>query len=223
MFPGIFFTPFFTTNHHTTIMFKQTTIALLMALALPAFAQVGADSQSSAGATAQLGNVTSQTTVNLPGAPALQGVMQGVNYSGEYRVKGVPVNSAASSFSSPAVWRCATAGTGGAVQAREFGMSFGLGGADSPICAREFRIAIVTNIIEMRVKKAEGYDAALKLACGDDEIADALEGTLDQCAAPNTTARKARWDRERADAQRAGRPVATNAPAAPIPGWKAGG
>ncbi len=206
-------------------MFKKAIIPLILAAAaLPAFAQVGADSQSSAGASAQLGNVTSQTTVNLPGAPALQGVMQGVNYSGEYRVKGVPVNSVASSFSSSAVWRCSTAGTGAAVQGASFGASLALGGADSPICAREFRIAVVKNLIDMRVAKAEGYDAAQKLACGDDEIADALEGTLDQCAAPNPNARKERWERERADAARAGRTVATSAPAAARPNpWQAGG
>lgn len=200
---------------------KKTIIALAFLASVPAFAQgVGADSRSLAGANAALGDITTELTLNMPGAPSIQGIQ----YGGEYRVKGVPVNSVASSFSSPAVWRCATAGTGGAVQARDFGLSFGLGGADSPICAREFRIAIALNLIDMRVKKHEGYDAAQKLACGDDDIADALEGTLDQCAAPNPGARKARYDREAAARANAGRPVSTAAPAVarPMP-WQAGG
>lgn len=181
-------------------MFKKTITILGLAAALPALAQVGADSQSTAGARAELGDVTSITTLNMPGAPAVQGI----TYGGEYRVKGVPVQSAASSFSTPAVWRCAAAGTGGALQARDFGVSFGVGGGDSPICAREFRIAIAKSVISLRVAKDEGYDAALALACGDDDIADAFEGTLDQCEAPKTAKRKARLERERASTAAAG-------------------
>lgn len=170
---------------------KKTIVSIaLLVLAAPVLAQVGVDSQSSAGARAELGDVTANTTVVLPGAPASQ----------EVRYKGLAVNSPAASFASPAVWRCATAGGGGSAIARDFGLSFAVGGADSPICAREFRIAIADRIIEMRVKGLEGYDAALKLACGDDELADAFEGTLDSCAEPKPNARKERWARERAAA-----------------------
>lgn len=68
---------------------KKTIIALALALSLPAFAQVGADSQSRAGATASLGSVNSSTTVNLPGSSPTQGVMYGGGYdiSGTQTVK----------------------------------------------------------------------------------------------------------------------------------------
>lgn len=63
---------------------KKTITALALALALPAFAQVGVESQSEAGAVSRVGDIAIGTTVNLPGsAPE-----QGVTYRGGYTIGG---------------------------------------------------------------------------------------------------------------------------------------
>ena len=191
---------------------KKTLIALAFAAAASsAFAQVGVDSNSGATAGAQVGDIGITAIMQMPSANPFQVNEQ--RYSGGYTVSGMPVNSVASSFASPAVWRCSRAGGGAAAQGEKFGLSFAWGGDDSPICGVEFRIAVSSRLVELRVlaeKETGTMKAALMdayvvghaLACTDDALADAFEGTRTmQCAAPNKDARKARWDREAAAAQ----------------------
>ena len=192
---------------------KKSLIALAFAAAASsAFAQVGVDSNSGATAGAQVGDIGITAIMQMPSANPFQ--INEQRYSGGYTVSGMPVASVASSFASPAVWRCSRAGGGAAAQGEKFGLSFAWGGDDSPICGVEFRIAISSRLVELRVaseketnalQKAALYDAYVvghALACTDDALADSFEGTRTmQCAAPNKDARKARWDREAAAAQ----------------------
>lgn len=192
---------------------KKSLLALAIAAAsLPAFAQVGVDSASSAGASASTGNIGITSIMNLPGANPF--TSSNIGYSGGYTttVKGQPVAAGAASFATPAVWRCATAGAGGALQLKDFALSFALPGGESAICPREFRIAIIGGIADRFMfaekndltsdQKRIALDAAkamLAQACGDMEMANSLEGTKGmQCAEGATEDdRKARWAREK--------------------------
>jgi hypothetical protein len=199
-------------------MFRNIILLAALAIALPAIAQpIAAGADSRAGAAATLGDVTTSTTVNLPAslpAPASQ----------EVRHKGLPINSAAPAWATQPVWKCTGAGDAGSFQIKDLGVALSLGGNDKNICGDEFRIAVALNVIRLRIAGDEGYDAARTIACNDDTIANAFEGTLDQCDAPKTKAtREARWARERSAAAASGRPVSVAAPAArPMP-WQAGG
>jgi len=226
-------------------MLKKSLLVLAIAAAtLPAFAQVGVDSQSEAGAQASTGPIGITSIVNMPNANPYSTNAQMVNYSGRYRVDGVPVAAGAASFSTPAVWRCATAGAGGALQLKDFALSFALPGGESAICPREFRIAIIGGIFDRALLAAkadlsaeqkaianEAVKAMHAEACGDDEMANSFENTEKfKCAAPiETKTREARWARERevAAARAANRPVAmlpgVPAPTAQPKPWMAGG
>ena len=224
---------------------KKSLLVLALAVAsLPAFAQVGVDSASNAGASAATGDIGITSIVNLPNSNPMS--YQTLGYSGGYTqtFKGQPVSAGAASFATPAVWRCATAGAGGALQLKDFALSFALPGGESSICPREFRIAIIGGIADRALfaQKKDLSDSEKKIAqdayaamhaeaCGDDEMANSLEHTVSmKCAEPiNSDTRKARWDREReiAAAKAANRPVAMlpGVPAvAPSPKpWMAGG
>lgn len=223
---------------------KKSFLAFAIAAAsLPAFAQVGADSNSSAGATATLGNIGITSIMNMPASNPFSTTANMVNYSGRYRVDGVPVNSVASSFSSAPTWRCVKGGYGAALQAKDFGISLALPGGESDICPTEFRASIVANyfdrvaaadaLSETDVRKTAALDAVVAIRntiCTDEQIANSLEATKKhQCAQPLTTEdRKARWAREakarQAQATLSGQtvPVADAAPRQPMP-WQAGG
>lgn len=226
---------------------KKSLLALAIAVAsLPAFAQVGADSASSAGASASTGNIGITSIMNLPAANPFSTNANMVNYSGRYRVDGVPVNSVASSFGTAPTWRCLKGGYGAALQAKDFGISLALPGGEVDICPREFRASIIGGLFDRAVlaKKIpantverdladDGIKATLAMVCGDDEIANSLEGTQLQCAEPATTEdRKARWAREREQKQRAsvdkvtGLPIVASvapAPRQPRQPWQSGG
>lgn len=193
---------------------KKTLFALAFAaLAVPAFAQVGVDSQTQVDVQAGIGDVTSNTTLVLPNGNPITHNTQDVNYSGSYRVKGVPVNSAATSISSPAVWRCSTAGTGAAIQLKDFAASLALPGSEADICRKEFAMAIVNMLVDLKAKSPDAYYANQKIACTIDYIADALEGGSMQCAEADPNARANRWAREKAERNQAaaamGKPVAS--------------
>lgn len=188
------------------------TLALAAAAALPAYAQVGADSQSEAGANASVGGIGITSIMNLPAAnPFTTSTM---NYSGGYKVSGMPVNSVAPSFSSPGQWRCTRPGGGAALQGEKIGLSFAWGGDDSPICVYEFGAAFARSVVDLKVAyeretnatvKAAAKDAYLvthALACKDDTMADAFEETEGmKCSAPKKNARKDRWAREQQAAE----------------------
>jgi len=227
---------------------KKSLLALAIAAAsLPAFAQVGADSASSAGASASTGNIGITSIMNLPGANPF--TSSNIGYSGGYTttVKGQPVAAGAASFATPAVWRCATAGAGAALQLKDFAFSLALPGGESAICPREFRIAIIGGIYDRALlaeksdlsaeQKKIAKDALASMhaeACGDDEMANSFEHSENfKCKEPITTDdRKARWAREREQKQRAsvdmvtGLPIVASAPAAPRQPrqpWQSGG
>lgn len=183
------------------------TLALAAAAALPAYAQVGADSQSEAGATASVGGIGITSIMNLPAANPFS--TSTMNYSGGYTVSGMPVNSVAPSFSSPGQWRCTRPGGGAAVQGEKIGLSFAWGGDDSPICVYEFGAAFARSVVDLYVTFQREKDLVVKaaakeaflvthaLACKDDTMADAFEETETmKCSAPKKNARKERWARE---------------------------
>ena len=188
------------------------TLALAAAAALPAFAQVDAASQSEAGANASVGGIGITSIMNLPAAnPFTTNTM---NYSGGYKVSGMPVNSVAPSFSSPGQWRCTRPGGGASAQGEKIGISFAWGGDDSPICVYEFGAAFARSVVDLKVTyeretnllvKAAAKEAYLvthALACKDDTMADAFEETEGmKCAAPKKNARKERWAREQQAAE----------------------
>lgn len=223
--------------------------AVLTLASAAAFAQTAADSNANSGANASTGNIALNTSLYLPSANPFS--YQTLGYTGAYTqtVKGQPVAAGAASFATPAVWRCATAGAGGALQLKDFALSFALPGGESAICPREFRIAIIGSIADrfafankpelsdsQKVIALDTAKAMLAQACGDNEIANSLERTKTmQCDEPTADEdRKARWARERQAKQVANTVVAPNGervaympgvPAvreAPKP-WQAGG
>ncbi len=231
---------------------KKTLLALsLAALGATAFAQEAPGGTSVTGsatgsATAGVGNIGISSVFNLPGASPY--TFGNINYSGRYRVEGQPVAAVAPSFSSPAVWRCATAGAGGALQFKDFALSLALPGGESSICPTEFRGAIIGGYFD-RAARAEALadsdpgkaimkDSVIAMRdviCTDEGIANSLERTANhKCDEPASTSdRKARWAAERqkrqqlaADLSRAsGLPVVVAAdpqPRQPKP-WEAGG
>jgi len=231
---------------------KKSLLALsLVALSASAFAQAGTSATGSATGTgsAAIGDIGITSIMNMPATNPFTMAANSVNYSGRYRVDGVPVNSAASSFSSSAVWRCSTAGTGGALGTRDFQLSFAFGGGESGICVTEFRGAVVGGYFD-RARAAEALpdsdpgkaaakDAVVALRatiCEDEKIANSLEATKGhQCAEPLTTeSRQARWTRERQAKTAAAQTISINGQqVAVLPGvpaarqqpkpWEAGG
>ncbi|MNU19473.1 hypothetical protein D3C71_77000 [compost metagenome] len=195
-------------------MFKQSLLALAVAAAsLPAFAQVGVDSQTQVDVSAGVGDIGITSVMNLPSANPFS--TQTVRYEGGYRVSGMPINSVASSFSSAPAWRCVKGGYGAALQAKDFGISFALPGGESDICPTEFRAAIIGGLYDRAVAAAklpagtqervianEAVEAIKAQVCVDDQIANSLEGGKLQCSDPTIAAetRKARWARERQEA-----------------------
>lgn len=128
-------------------------------------------------------------------------------------------HSAASSFATSAVWRCATSGTGFAAQIVGGGISYAGKGGESDICVVEYRLAVnkgVDAALADPKTTPEQKAVILALACGDTDLANAYEGTTKQC--PDMTdreaARKARHEREREARNRAavalGEPVVTS-------------
>jgi hypothetical protein len=183
------------------------TLALAAAAAFPTYAQVGADSQSEAGASASVGGIGITSIMNLPATNPFS--TSTMNYSGGYTVSGMPVNSVAPSFSSPGQWRCTRPGGGAAVQGEKIGLSFAWGGDDSPICVYEFGAAFARSVVDLYVTFQREKDLVVKaaakeaflvthaLACKDDTMADAFEETETmKCSAPKKNARKERWARE---------------------------
>lgn len=134
---------------------------------------------------------------------------------------GQPVATAGPAIATPAVWRCATAGAGLALQLRDIGLGASTPGGESFICAQAFRIAVVEGTEKLT---GAAYTVAKALACGDDAIANAYESTAKQCDAPSTTdARKQRWASEaRARSVLSGLPPPVLATQRPMP-WQAGG
>lgn len=222
---------------------KKTFLTLALAAALPAFAQSSIDSQTNVGVTAGVGDIGITSIMQLPAANPFTTVNQA--YSGGYKVSGMPVNSVAPSFSSPAVWRCSRAGGGGSAQGEKFGISFAFGGDDSVICGIDFRIAVAKNLIEMKVAASQEKDVAksaammdayvigVRLACKDDDMADSFEGTTLECKAAKTDTRKARLAREAQVERQVQSVIVNGSPVAVMPGvpmarqqpqpWQAGG
>ncbi len=208
---------------------KHTLLALALAAAvLPSFAQTAVDSTAGATSGASVGDIGITAIMNMPSASPFGA--QTVNYARRYRIDGPPVAAVPSAFSSPAVWRCSTAGGGAAAQGRDIGLSFAWGGSESEICGLEFRIAIGARLVELRVgaeaekdatKAASMRDAYLvghAIACADEKLANSFERTTTmQCAEPTTTdERKARWARERESRARAAAAMGQPAPVASV-------
>lgn len=195
---------------------KSITLALALLASFAVQAQTTASGASDAAAVARGGDVS----VTLPQANPYSFVSS----LQDARLHSNQAAPAQSSFATQAVWRCATAGAGGAVQFVGFGATGALPGGEAVICGVDFRIAVHKAIAAM---PDDEQKIALRIACTDDVMADAYEGTKFQCGAPQPNARKARWDRERNGGLRAramleGRDTAVATQRQPMP-WMAGG
>lgn len=179
-----------------TSNFKRALTVLAVA-AVALFAARGALAQTQA-TTANVQNGLTSYAAIAPGALT-------VNTMPAYPVTSADLNQhvhtnqaaeASSSFSTPAQWRCATSGEGFAVQAVWGGVTHSGKGGESVVCAADFRIALVKSIDAMPDDDEKAI--ARRIACNDDEIADAWE-RVHPCTDPAVYAeeRKARWANEK--------------------------
>jgi len=195
---------------------KKTIIAIaLAALAIPSLAQVGADSQSHAGASATLGSVSTGVTINMPDAPA----PQAIEYRGNYTVKNVPSVSGPNLTSG---FDSCMGSTSGSANGPGVGLSFGTTWTDEH-CKR---------LKTSRELWNKGMKAAsLAVDCMDPAAKQALEITGTRC--PQSMTVDERRKAFGPDASAEGAPVSAAPVVQPMPGvpavavrpnpWQAGG
>lgn len=193
-------------------MFHKLIALAILAFALPAIAQVNADSASRAGATASTGNISAGVNIVYPDAPAVQGV----EYHGGYTVKNVP------SVSGPnlaAGFDSCMGSTSGSANGPGVGLSFGTTWTDEH-CKR---------IKSSRELWNKGMKAAsLAMDCMDPAARDALEITGTKC--PQSMTAEERIKAFGPDASPIGSPVSAVKPLPGVPAiaprpspWQAGG
>lgn len=132
------------------------------------------------------GAINSGVNVNSYSSPFSVGTM-------DYGFRTNQSASAMTALATPAVWRCATSGTGLAVQIVGGGLNYSGKGGESTVCGVDFRIGI--NQAIDKLPEGDAKTVAIRLACGDEALADAWEGTAKQCddQTEASTRRKARW------------------------------
>lgn len=164
-------------------MFRNSLVLAAALIALGAHAQSTSQAMVSAESSPQnIGN----PTVNFNSAAPLPYVEGRSTFSTNQASQNAP------SFATPAVWRCSTSGWGAAGNVVGGGLSLAGPGGESELCATEFRMTMVKYVAST---SGDERTAAIRLACGDEKMADAMEGTKNECPAPQPGARKQRWER----------------------------